>query len=130
MTGSRIFSMLWGSGQRDGLSTSISVPSVMPDVVAHARGGGDQIQFVLALQALLDDLHVQQAEEAAAKAESQGNRAFRLEEEGGIVEAQLFERVAQQGVLMGVDRVEAGEDHGLDVFESGQRGRGRGGRRR
>ena len=41
------------------------------DLVAHARRGGDQVEVVFALQPLLDDLHVQQAEEAAAEAEAQ-----------------------------------------------------------
>ena len=41
------------------------------DLVAHARGGGDEVEIVLALEAFLDDLHVEQAEEAAAKAEAE-----------------------------------------------------------
>ena len=32
----------------------------------------------------------------------------------------FFQRVAQQRVLVGVHGVEAGEDHGLEFFESGQ----------
>jgi hypothetical protein len=89
-------------------------------VVAHAGRGGDEVELVLALQPLLDDLHVQQAEKAAAEAEAQGDRALRLEEERGVVEAQLFQGVAQQRVLVRVHGVEAGEDHRLDVFKAGQ----------
>ncbi|MNF84276.1 hypothetical protein D3C84_666280 [compost metagenome] len=43
----------------------------------YRRRGGDQVQVVLALQALLDDFHVQHAEETAAEAEAQGIGAFR-----------------------------------------------------
>ncbi|MNR02089.1 hypothetical protein D3C85_1179290 [compost metagenome] len=43
----------------------------------NRRRGGDQIQVVLALQALLDDLHVQHTEETATEAEAQGIGAFR-----------------------------------------------------
>jgi hypothetical protein len=64
---------------------------------------------------------MQQAEEAAAEAEAEGDGGLRLEGEAGVVEAELFERVAQHGVLVRVDGVEAGEDHALDVFEAGER---------
>ena len=75
----------------------------------------------LALEPLLHDLHVQEAEEAAAEAEAQRDRRFRLEEERGVVEPQLLERVAQLRVLAAFDRVHAGEDHGLDFLEPGER---------
>ena len=90
------------------------------DLVADAGRGGDEVEVELALQALLNDFHVQQAEEAAAEAEAEGDGAFRLEEEGGVVELEFFERVAKQGVLVGIDGVDAGEDHGLDFFKAGQ----------
>ena len=41
------------------------------DVVDDARRGRDEVEVVLALEALLDDLHVEQAEEAAAEAEAE-----------------------------------------------------------
>ena len=90
-------------------------------LVAHAGRGGDQVEVVLALQPLLDDLHVQQAEEAAAEAEAQRDRTLRLEEERRIVQPQLLQRFAQQRVLVRVDGVESGEDHRLQLFEAGQR---------
>ena len=91
------------------------------DLVAHAGRGGDEVEVVLALQPLLNDLKVQQAEEAAAEAEAERDRRLRLEGEAGVVEAKFFERVAQHGVLVRVDGVEAGEDHALDVFKTRQR---------
>ena len=72
-----------------------SSPSVMRDVVAHARRGRDQVQVVLALQPLLDDLQMQQPEKAAAESKTQRNRRLGLEREARIVQPQLFERVAQ-----------------------------------
>ena len=95
------------------------------DVITHAGRGGDQVQFVLALQPLLDDLHVQQAEKAAAEAKAQCDRAFRLEKERRVVEPQFLQRVAQQRVLMRVHGIQTGEDHRLDVFKAGQLRRGR-----
>ncbi len=94
------------------------------DFVADAGRGGDEVEVEFALEALLDDLHVEQAEEAAAEAEAEGDGGFRLEEEGGVVELELFERVAEQGVLVRVDGVDAGEDHGLDFFKAGEGVRG------
>ena len=71
-----------------------------------------------------DDLHVQQAEEAAAKAEAERDGVFRLVEKGGVVQLQLAEGVAQHFVVAGLDGKKAGEDHGFDGLEAGQRRRG------
>ena len=120
MTGSRMRVDVGGLGPARGIVDFDHAAVGERDVVAHAGRGGDEVELVLALQALLDDLHVQQAEEAAAEAEAERDGAFRLEEEGRVVEAQFFERVAQQRVLVRVHGVEAGEDHGLDVFKAGQ----------
>ena len=90
------------------------------DLVAHAGGGGDEIEIELALETLLNDLHVKQTEEAAAETEAECDGAFGLEEKRGIVEAKFFEGFAQLRVRVGIDGVEPGEDHGLDFFEAGQ----------
>src|SRR5579862_9386026 len=50
------------------------------DFVAHTGRGGDEVEAELALEALLNDFHVEQAEKAAAEAETEGNGTFRLEE--------------------------------------------------
>ena len=63
---------------------------------------------------------MKQAEEAAAEAEAERHGAFRLEEEGAVVETEFFKGVAEQGVFVGVHGVEACEDHGLDVFKAGE----------
>jgi hypothetical protein len=47
------------------------------------------------------------------KPKPSATETFGLEGEAGVVEAQFFERVAQHAVLVRVDGVEAGEDHGL-----------------
>ena len=86
--------------------------------VEHARRGRDQVHVELALEPLLDDLHVQQAEEAAAEAEAERRRRLRLEEERRVVQPQLLERVAQLRVLAAFDRIEPGEDHRLADLEA------------
>ena len=65
------------------------------DAVAHARRGGDQVDAEFALQALLRDLHVQQAQKSAAEAEAQRDGIFRLVEKRGVVQLQFAEGVAQ-----------------------------------
>src|SRR5262249_9582813 len=96
-------------------------------VIANARRGGDEVEPELALQTLLNDLHVQEAEKAAAKAKAQRGRALRFEEERRIVEPQLFQGFAQRRVLVRVHGVEAGEDHGFDFLKTRQRLDGRAG---
>ena len=71
----------------------------------------DEVEVELALQPLLNDLHVEHAEKAAAEAEAQRHGALRLEGEGGVVELELFQRVAQVGVLGAVLGVDAAVDH-------------------
>ena len=69
--------------------------------VQHARRRRHQVHVELALEPLLDDLHVQQAEEPAAEPEAERHRRLRLVEERRVVQPQLLERVAQLRVLDG-----------------------------
>ena len=64
---------------------------------------------------------MQQAEEAAAEAEAEGNGIFLCIGHGGIVELQLLQRVAQVAVFAAVGRIDAGVDHGLHGLVAGQR---------
>ena len=103
------------------MSTSTYGAIGQGDLVTDAGSGGDEVEVVLALEALLNDLEMQQTEEAAAEAEAEGDGGFGFEGEGRVVEAEFFEGVAEHGVLVRVDGVETGEDHALDVFEAGER---------
>ena len=49
------------------------------DFVGDVGSRLNEVDFVLAFEALLDDLHVQHAEEAAAEAEAEGVGRFRCE---------------------------------------------------
>ena len=53
----------------------------LQDLVGDGRRGLDDLDVELALEPLLDDLHVQQAEEAAAEAEAERVAALGLEGE-------------------------------------------------
>ena len=94
------------SGRSDGVCTSIHSPFIGADAVGDVRRGHEQVEVELALEPLAHDLHVQQAEEAAAEAEAERLRRLGLVEERRVVQLQLLERVAQLRVVVGVGREE------------------------
>ena len=76
--GSSMRSIAAGSGIFAGFSMQLHRAVGVVDVVLHVRHRRDQIEVELALQPLLHDLHVQQAEEAAAEAEAERGGRLRL----------------------------------------------------
>jgi len=98
-----------------------SIRAGSPHLVHHRRRGGDQIHVVLALEPLLHDVHVQQAQEAAPEAEAQGLAHLGLEVQRGVVQLQLGEGVAQRLVLVALDRKKTGKHLRLDFLEARQR---------
>ena len=92
--------------------------------IDDARRGGDKIDVEFAFQPLLDDLQMQETEEAAAKTEAQRGAGFHFVGEASVVQMQAAERVAQILELRGIDGKEAAEHHLLRRLESGQRGFG------
>ena len=107
-----------------GLCSSLIGAVAEQQAVDDAGRGGDEVEVELALQPLLDDLEMQQAEEAAAVAEAERGRGLHLVGEAGVVEAQLADRGAQILEIGGVDREQAAEHHRLRRLEAGQRVRG------
>ena len=90
-------------------------------LVDDGRVGGEDVEVVLAAQALLDDLHVQQAEEAAAEAEAQGGRTLGRVGQGRVVDRQFRQRRLELFVVGRVERVDAAEDHRADLLEARDR---------
>ncbi len=91
------------------------------DLVRHGRRGHEQVEVELPLQPLADDLHVQEAEEPAAEAETERLRRLGLVRKGRVVEAQPLEGVAELRVLVRVGREERREHHRLDVLVARER---------
>ena len=125
MNGSRISSDVIRIGQFAGRIDAEDGAVGLQHLVGHRRRGLDHLDVELALEALLDDLHVQQAEESAAETEAQRVVALRLEAEAGVVERKPIHRIAQFVVLRFAAGIEIAIDHLLRRLVSGQRfGRG------
>ena len=107
-----------------GLCSSLHRAVGHVDAIDHARRGRDQIEIELALQPLLHDLQMQQAQEAAAEAEAERGARLHLIGEARIVQMQPAERVAQILELRRIDREQAAEHDLLRRLEAGQRRRG------
>ena len=78
-----------GVGHLDRVVDGVALPALVGDAVFHARRGGDQRKVELAFEALLNDLHVEEPEVAAAEAEAERVRVVRLIDERGVVQAQF-----------------------------------------
>ena len=91
------------------------------DVIVHRGARGNEVQVELALQALLDDFHVQQAQEAHAEAKAERHRGLGLPHQRRVVDVQLIERITQVLVVLVIDREQARIDHGLGLAVTGKR---------
>ena len=119
-----------GGGMSDGLSITSTAPSVRRHAVLDRRRGGDERQPELALQALPDDVHVEQAEEAAPEPEAERARRLGHVRDRRVVELQLLQALAEVLEVVAVDRVQAAEHHRLRVEVALERRRRRAGRPR
>ncbi len=90
-------------------------------VVFHVRNSRDDVDVEFAVEAFLHDFHVQKPEEPSAEAKAQCFGGFRFPADGGIVEAEFFEGLAQILVVFRVDGVDAGIDHRQDVLVARER---------
>jgi len=97
MYGSRTSATLLGSGKSLGLWTGTTVPFV--SVTSYSTLGivASSSKSYSRSRALADDVHVQEAEEAAPEAEPERVAGLRLPAERGVVERQLLQRVAEVG---------------------------------
>ena len=83
--------------------------------VGHGRY---HVHVEFAVEPFLHNLHVEQSQEPATEAETQGGRRLVLEGERGIVQLQLLQAGAQVFVVLGFDGINASEDHRLNLLES------------
>ena len=80
-------------------------------LINNVRCGSNQAQIIFALQTLLDNVHVQQAQKAAAEAKAQRGRCFRLKYQRSIVQLQLFQSIAQVVVIGILYRIQTAVYH-------------------
>jgi hypothetical protein len=83
--------------------------------VGHCRDDG---LVKLPLQPLLDDLHVQHAQEPAAEAKAQRLGGLQFVGQGGVVELQLVHAIPEFFEIIGFDRENTRKDHGLYLLEA------------
>ncbi len=88
--------------------------------VLDRRRARNEVEVELALETLLDDLHVEEAEEAAPEAEAERHRRLRLIGEACVVEVELLEGVAEQRIVRTAERVETREHEALCLLVSGE----------
>ena len=69
------------------------------DTVDDRGQSRDQLEVELALEPLLNDLHMEHAQKAAAKTKAQRHGALGLVGEGSIVQLELFQGVPEIGVF-------------------------------
>ena len=88
--------------------------------IHHGRRGSDQIEVEFPRQPLLDDLQVQQPQEAAAESEAQRGRGLRLVMKAGVVQPQLGQAVAQLLEIVRIHRIQPAPNHRHGRFKSRQ----------
>ena len=89
------------------------------DLVGDVRNGRNDIHVELPEQAFLDYFKMEEAQETAPEAETEGQRRLRLIDKGSVVELKLLQSRAKFLELVGLDRIHARKDHGLDLLETG-----------
>ena len=91
-------------------------PSEVVDFIRDHGRGLDEIEIGFLFESLLDDFHVQQAQEAAAKAKAECLAGFGFEFEAGVVDGESFQGVAEFFKVLPVGRVKPAEDHPLGLL--------------
>src|SRR3954470_9063392 len=96
------------------------LPVAQVDLVDDGGSGRNQVEIELALQPLLDDLEMQQAQKAAAEAEAERGRGFHLIAEARVIEPEPAHGRAQILELCSVDRKQAAEHDRNGRTKAGQ----------
>ena len=90
------------------------------DLIDYGRRGGNQIEIVFAFQPLLNDLHVQHAEEAAAESKTERIGNLGLVKQRCVVQRQFCQRLAKGFVIFRGNREKSRIHLRLHFFEARQ----------
>ena len=88
------------------------------DLIGHIRYCRYDIHIELPEEALLDYFQMEQAEEAAAEARTEGQRRLGFVHEGSVIELELLKYRAQFFELGCIHGIHTGEDHRLHLLET------------
>ena len=81
----------------------------------------NQLQIVFAFQTLLDDIHVEQSEKAAAKAKAECYGRFWFKHKRCVVDLHLFQRFLEVIIVCAIHRIKSAVDHWRDAAIPWQR---------
>jgi len=76
---------------------------------------------MLALDTLLDDLHMEQTEEAAAETEIERFGSFGFVDQSCIIQLQFFKRILEIAIILPFGGIDTGIDHGFCLTVAGKR---------
>ena len=96
------------------------VAAVLDHMVNNTRIRRNDLHVVLATDALLDDLHVEETEEATTETKAERQRAFRSVNEGRIVQTQPPERGLQFLVVVALERIQTAKNQRAHFFVARQ----------
>jgi len=89
--------------------------------VDNCRRSSYQVKIELALESLLNNLHMEEAKKTAPEAETERHRCFRLVRKRGVIQLQLCQGITQLFILGGINRIKPGKNHRLHLFKAGKR---------
>ena len=121
MNGSRISSMVPGSGMSEGLCTSSSSPLV--SVTSNSTEGivaSSSRSYSRSRRSRTMSM-CSRPRKPQRKPKPSASEVSGSQESAASLSDELLQRVAQVGVVVGVDREQAAEDHRLDLAVAGQR---------
>ena len=76
---------------------------------------------MLALDTLLDDLHMEETEETAAESEIECFGSLWLVDQSRIVQLQFFKRILEIAIILPFSGIDTGIDHGFCLAVAGKR---------
>jgi len=88
------------------------------NAINDVRVRGDDVEVEFAAQALLNNLHVKKPQKAAAEAETERDRRFRLITKRGIIESELIQALAEFFIIAGLHRINPGKHHRMNFLKS------------
>ena len=89
--------------------------------IRNVRYSSYHIHIELTIQTLLNNLHMQQAQETATEPKTQRGGTLRLESQGSVVQLQFLQWRTKVLEILAINWIDTGEDHRLHLLKTGDR---------